>query len=426
VTAVAFEVLDALGGFASLAKRSPTLDGAVPVRVAQACVPLLEGNALGWQVVLAPGLRVRRRLGRVVVEASAELRARLSTATVAAVRLRSGAAWVERGRVRVWTGLLVRPSRGVWLRVSSAANRRNVTFDVSEVFVADDGAFVPLVVDLTSTGEAADLQGEVACVTPLRPSVRVRVVPLRDAPHLGAAHAAFYDEAYFAAKKGTVTRKYRRLLARESAAVQEGPATAQVARVGPGAPTVHAAERFLSASAVQPGARAGDGRALEWAAFASPVALRASYDGHTLVVKPDSTALAAAAREVERTWAATYGDAAIERDRRALWYLTKYVTPHPPGEPHFFVKPFAFTSTPPGWSSVVEGVHGDGYDVLRGVVSTDSFFATPAVFHVRRVGEAIQVASGAPLVRVIPVPRSLLGARWRPVSFHDEPARSWA
>jgi hypothetical protein len=110
----------------------------------------------------------------------------------------------------------------------------------------------------------------------------------------------------------------------------------------------------------------------------------------------------------------------VERDRRALWYLTKYFTPHPPGDPHFFVKPFAFTRTPPGWSSLVEGIHGDGYDVLRGVVSTDVFHATPAVFHLRTAGAPVAVAAGTPLVRVIAIPRDLLRASWRPLRFRDE------
>src|SRR5262249_51109484 len=46
------EVLDILGGLVRLTRRSPTLDGSVPLRVARACLPLLEGNAYGLQLVL--------------------------------------------------------------------------------------------------------------------------------------------------------------------------------------------------------------------------------------------------------------------------------------------------------------------------------------------------------------------------------------
>lgn len=106
------------------------------------------------------------------------------------------------------------------------------------------------------------------------------------------------------------------------------------------------------------------------------------------------------------------GGARLEHPGSEL-YLTKYFTPHPPGEPHFFVKPWALTATPPGWSCLVEGIHGDGYDVLRGIVSTDVFHATPAVFRVHREGAWIAVPEGAPLLRVIPVPRSLLTHEFR-------------
>src|SRR6185295_421399 len=102
----------------------------------------------------------------------------------------------------------------------------------------------------------------------------------------------------------------------------------------------------------------------------------------------------------------TVEDAVGDRlGKGALLYLTKYFTPHRHGEAHFFVKPWAFTTTPPGWSSVVDGISGDGYDVMRGVVWTDRFHATPAVFDLAR-GRKIRVPEGAPLVEVFPVPRS--------------------
>jgi hypothetical protein len=59
-------------------------------------------------------------------------------------------------------------------------------------------------------------------------------------------------------------------------------------------------------------------------------------------------------------------------------------------------------------------------------VSTDSFFATPAVFHVWSSTAAIRVAAGAPLVRIFAIPRELLSATWRRASFYDDPVRSSA
>jgi len=83
------------------------------------------------------------------------------------------------------------------------------------------------------------------------------------------------------------------------------------------------------------------------------------------------------------------------------------VSQHPPGEPHFFVKPFALTKTPPGWSCLLEGIDSDGSDaepddVWRGVVRTDALRATPAVFHLWRQGVAFVVPEGQPLLHAIP------------------------
>jgi hypothetical protein len=58
-------------------------------------------------------------------------------------------------------------------------------------------------------------------------------------------------------------------------------------------------------------------------------------------------------------------------------------------------------------------MHGDGFDVLRGVVATDMFHATPAVFQLHRAGEPIRVRFGEPLLQVLPIPRTLLQAGFR-------------
>ena len=121
---IAYDVVDVLDGFASLAKRSPTLDGSVPVRAARACVPLLKGNAWGHQIVLHRGISLRKRLGGwsvVEIERGDELD-RLMRATVPVLvadgTLAPGGEWRRRlergvvdtrGGISVFTGLFVRP-----------------------------------------------------------------------------------------------------------------------------------------------------------------------------------------------------------------------------------------------------------------------------------------------------------------------------
>ncbi|WP_437534555.1 hypothetical protein WME79_10305 [Sorangium sp. So ce726] len=460
-----FEVLDALG-LCRLTRRTGDLDGAVPLRVAKACVPLLEGNAFGLQITLARPIEVRRRLGSLRAEPAGEHREALARAHRAALTrlvsqgflapegawhraLRGGLAWTSRKglgppRLRLWTGLLVRPDPGLWLRVAGAANRRNALIEVSEAYLADDGAFVPLVVELRVRDEAPQhlqLEGEIGCIAPVLPDVQIEACSLADAPEVGRAHAEFYDAKYFAVKKGQVTRKYRRLVggtaggrnagagegsAGEGSAgegsggeASAGPARVRLVVAGPAAPEIAEVTEVTTAAGPDPVPWRGGARRLASIVVRNAVPFRATFDGHTLAVAPEAPRLAEGAAAVERTFARTFGDDFIAANRGALWYLTKYFTPHPPGEPHFFVKPWAFTRTPPGWSSLLDGVHGDGYDVMRGVVATDAFFATPAVFHVRRLGAPIEVPEGAPLLRIVPIPRDLLRAGFREARFLD-------
>ena len=445
-SATAFEVLDALG-LAKLEKRSGDLDGAVPLRVAQACVPMLEGNAFGWQVSLIRPIELERSLGRWSVRLAEPHRAALEAAHRAALPrlvaqglIPRGGAWhtalaggvvvIERPglslrrtttRVRLWTGLLVRPDAGVWLRVSGTANRRNRSIDVEETFVRDDGALVPLVLDITLREGGPDrvhLEGEVATLAPMAPGALIEEVPLAEAREIGEAHAAFYDAAYFAAKKNEPTRKYRRLKLPEPRD-EDGPARCRVIGAGPSAHVIRADARFAGPEG--PSAPARGGAAVARVVFGNLVAFEARFDGLSLTIEPDRGALADGARAVEDTFARALGPSFIEQNRGALWYLTKYFTPHPPGEPHFFVKAWAFFQTPPGWSSLIEGVPGDGFDILRGVVATDVFHAAPAVFQVHRSGDPIRVAAGQPLVHVLPIPRRLLHAGFRESRFLDAP-----
>jgi hypothetical protein len=437
-----FEILDAVN-LARLEKRTPDLDGSVPLRVAQACVPLLEGNAFGFQITLTRAIEVRKSLGRVTAEIADPHREAVLAAHRAALArlvaqgflartgywhrfLEKGPVQVERAgfgraRVRLWTGLLARPDHGVFLRVSGTANRRNLLVEVDEVVLAEHDALVPVVLDLALRDGAPDrvrLEGEIATIAPVLPDVAIEERALADELDLGRAHTCFYDAAYFAAKKADPTRKYRRLVAREDDGTDDAPARCQLVAAGPTAQAIVTTDRFLGASG--PATSSPAGGVLRSILFTNLVPFEARFDGHTLTVDPDRAALAAGARAVEETWEAAFGAGFVSEHRGALWYLTKYFTPHPPGEPHFFVKPWSFTRTPRGFSSLLEGLHGDGWDVLRGVVSTDVFFATPAVFRVQKLGDPIRVGAGEPLLSVLPIPRRLLGARFREVRWRDE------
>jgi hypothetical protein len=238
---------------------------------------------------------------------------------------------------------------------------------------------------------------------------------LRDAPDVGRAHVEFYDAQYFANKKGEPTKKYRKLVAPLDDALEEGPT--RVVEAGPVSLTIERCDRFLSPTSPTP---VREKRGVSSIAFDALLSFEATFDGHALTLKWDEALLARDARKLERTWNEVFGEGFVSEHRGAIWYLTKYFTPHPHGEPHFFVKPWAFVQTPSGYSSLVEGANGDGWEVMRGVVATDVFHAAPAVFRVHRVGEPVRIREGTRLLEVIPFPRSMSSPKTRSVRFADE------
>jgi hypothetical protein len=302
---------------------------------------------------------------------------------------------LRRGRLRVVTGLFVRPRAGLVLRVASCANRRSRAFDVREEMIDDAQAFTPLVIELALGDACERIEGEIACLAPMAPHARVERVTPAAAKGLFDAHVAFYDRAYFDAKKAGVTRKYQRL----TRAAEPGP---------PREPTAPATGLLRYAEAGPCAIDASDAArtaGVAWLTVANTIPFRATYDGSTVHLVHDG--LEAAARATRTAWRTHFGDAFATVHEGALLYFAKYFTPHPAGEPHFFVKPPCLFATPPGWSVLVEGVHGPGYDVLRGVVDTDHFHALPAVFALHG-HEPVVVPRGRIVARLAPIPRALL------------------
>src|SRR4051812_35874002 len=227
---VAFEAVTLLPGFARLVKRSGELDGNLPVRAARYCGPVFEGSAAGFQITLVHPMTLKRdkrrgpawdltepalRLVSEEVDTALERGVRESLIARAGYwhRLFRGDALPLRGkRALVWTGILVRPRPGIWLVVGGAFNRRSRVTVIDHV-ASDPDRFVPLVVEIDTSvigRDAAWLEMELGCVTPVVPRVRVRKERLQaGAPEL-RAFAGFFSEEYFATKCQHPTAAYVR------------------------------------------------------------------------------------------------------------------------------------------------------------------------------------------------------------------------
>jgi hypothetical protein len=433
-----FDVIDVLGGATILVKPNATLDGSLPVRAVRACSPLLDGNRFGFQVKLTLPLTFTKTLTGVKLAGMPDALTRAVSGSMPRVLaeglLDSSGRWAlsfadgivvrekgNRRQISLFTGIFVKPRQGHWLRLGDAGNRRNIAFTVEERWIADPDVFTPVILTLTfgpDTPFPLNLSGEIATLAPFASDLPWKTLEGDDPSKLGQAHFAFFDDKYFAQKKkGTSTKKYRKLVDTDPAATLKNRDFAGHATLGPRSVGPTAVRTFLTPG----GITLGTGNDLGTAVFHNIVPLVCSFDGHLMHVELDKVALNGFAQTTRDAWTQLFGADDLEQRKGAMWYFTKYVTPHQPGEPYFFVKPPALMTTPAGYSTLIEGLPGQGYSILRGVVATDVFHALPAVFRIDRPLHRIEIPVGTPLARFIPFPRRLMDATFRVVDWAHAP-----
>lgn len=432
-----FDVLDVFGGATQLDKPNATLDGSVHLRAAKACSPLLDGNAFGFQVNLKQKLTFDKSLLGIKLTGLSDDFARTIAGSMPRVLaeglLDPRGTWAEsfqesvacreqgqRRQVSIFTGLFVKPRDGHCLRLGHAGNRRNLAFDVEEYWIIDCEKFTPLVVTLSFFPDVPfplTVSGEIATIAPLPARVPWRLLEKEEEKTLGRAHVDFFDADYFARKKSASTKKYRQMMDKEPEATLPKAEFVGEATLGPRAIRPISMRAVLTNSGVEVHSSAD----LRSSAFYNVVPFACSFDGYMAHVEPDKSALDDFAKRTRQVWEQLFGSEFLGQHKGALWYFTKYITPHQAGEPYFFVKPPALLVTPPGYSTLIEGVPGPGYSILRGIVATDVFHALPAVFRVDQPLRQVEIAHGAPLTRFYHFPRTLLDATFHVVEWAHAP-----
>jgi hypothetical protein len=388
----------------------------------------LAGNAFGLQVELSPPFHFkRRRLGGfgLVVDDDLDERRRRHRASwpmiVARGLISADSMWARRfgespivpaegGGFLFFTGLLLRPRPGLFVRLSDAGNRRNRELLVDEVVVLDAARFTPLVLRLQPLPHAPEVLcgGEVATLSVHRAGARVTRDDISDHVHVARRHLAFYDAAYFASKKSRPTTKYRRSIENVVADRCDIDGVLHVSEIDSAQGRVRTDAVVMDASGVGVMNAAG----VERFEVHQQVHVDVRFDGRAVTVHVDEPALQAGARRVQEKLSALLGADAVATGQGAVWYLTRLISLHPPGEPFFFTKPWALAQCPTGWSILIEGARDAAgrYDVMRGVVAGDRFHATPAVFSLP-APTAFSLPVGTPLATLWALPRDLSAPR---------------
>ena len=318
------DIVSVVEGFFRIEKRSETLDGSLPLRAAQGCKPLLDGNAAGFYVRPAvPALIRKSRSGATLVlgdEGYAIVSADYAQKVERLVdrgfirrdgpwhrELMRGIAWQRKNVLHLWTGHLVRPAPGVWVLVSGAWNRRCLV-NLIEHVIPEDGSFVPLILrlDLTSL-DAADtwLDTELACLTPLDPRVAMSRRSLQERAEIGRAYCEFYDSSYLEPRaRGEYVGRYRKITLGEPES--DGAEQAECQLVVAGRPEFHGIGTFDRYATAEAWSRTCTRQnALQYAIVRNICEVSGRWDG--LEVRDIKAEMPEDIDRLRRDWVALYG-----------------------------------------------------------------------------------------------------------------------
>jgi hypothetical protein len=423
---VAFEAIHVLPGFCTLVKRSPTLDGTLALRAAQHCSPVFEGNEAGFQVSLSQPMTLSRDGAGLHIDMTSPAFKQTQEEAPDCIerlvkqgllernghwhRLLAADAVPSRGaRIFLWSGFLVRPVPGVCLRVGAAFNRRS-RISIVEHAIADSDRFTPLIleIDARRLGPSPTyVTDEIGCVLPVAAQARLQLASIRRAPGVVRAFESFFDAHYFETKRSKPTGKYRRLVRESPDAEDAADCDAQVFTAGPAVHTVSTMDRFFGPGGISK--QAPPGVALPQGTVTNVAHLEATWDGQTFT--HERKEMAAALRSLARDWRAAGGSSSGD----GFEFLSGYMFGPGRDEPYWLLQPWVFAVTPPGWSTVADGVDVGGCDGMRGILRTDQFHSLAMVYRMYAPGR-IAVRAGAPLIRFFPIPRRLQGAALRLVT----------
>lgn len=419
--AIAFEVIDLLNGFCQLVKRSPNLDGSLPMRAAQHCSPVMEGSSAGAQVAARHPFYIRKSKSGYHIQLTGqggEALERCASAVELAVErglIRRGSYWHKKlaegaislrgNRLSIWTGLVIQPKPDIWLLVTAAFNRRS-RVEILPHVIASQGP-VPLVLeaDLAATRFEGNvwMQEEIGCVMPVRPKVKMRITKFEKELEIARAFIDYYDPSYQEEKRHHATARYRRMHTKSPReAAPSGDS--RVTSFGPAVHKIRQFERFASDQGVtKTPVVPGD---LDYADICNGPAAKFIFDGNS--TEYIDTGLDKYVRPFEKFFEKHFPDR-----KGSLPGVDDYLASGSRGEAILGLVPWAFTATPTGWSTLVDAYNHPSLDAdgMRGIIATDWFHTLGNVLQLHRPGK-FTIRKGVPIMRLLPVPREMLKMSW--------------
>lgn len=417
-----FELYDALGEFFSLQLRSATLDGSIPLRAAQHCIPYTEGNSAGLQL-MPPFLELKIKKNRKFEIATPNppepmfyeetlhwLRHNKILSDYWWGILENGIVWDQGDKAYIWTGYVIRPAENTWILNGGAYNRRAQVKTIDLVY-ADSQNFQPLfcALDVAEMKPGTyEIAAELGCLIGLQPGIEVKVAPVEESTAEVKAVCDFFDDQYYEQKKTMpATGKYRALKSSNNkplhaSSQNEAPEVLLVEMLD--SPyQLDTFKNFVASSGIGPDRKLAE--TFKFIILKSAFSSKLDWDGTFWKEKMKPHPLTQKLIEI---WTKVGGAAG----ERFAYTLAECVWLPAATESIFNVAPWALLKTPPGWSSVYDGIHFEGAEGLRGVVRTDQLHQVSGVYRLIN-GPTISIKKGSSLMRILPIPRNLLNPEYQ-------------
>jgi hypothetical protein len=413
----AFELYDALGEFFLLQSRSATLDGSIPLRAAQHCIPYTEGCSAGLQLI-PPLLELKIKKKRKFEIATLNPPdPQFYEETLHFLRhngilsdhwwhiLENGPVWDQGDKAYIWTGYMIRPVEDTWILNGGAYNRRAQVKTIDLIY-ADSKNFQPLfcALDLSEMKPGSyQIAAELGCLLGLQPGIEVKVAPLENSTAEVKTVCDFFDDQYYEQKKTKpATGKYRALKSSKNKPLQASskkgkPEILLVDMLG--SPyTLDTFKNFVTSLGI--GADRKLSETFKFIILKSSFSAKLDWDGTYWQTKVKAHPLT---EKLIQIWT-KIGSAAGERFANTI---AEFVWLPAGTESFFNVAPWVLLKTPPGWSSVYDGIHFENAEGLRGVVRTDQLYQVSGVYRLIN-GPTLSIKKGSSLMRILPIPRNLL------------------
>jgi hypothetical protein len=424
----AFELFDALGEFFLLQSRSATLDGSIPLRAAQHCIPYTEGCSAGLQLI-PPMLELKIKKNRKFEIATLNPpEPQFYEETLHFLRhngilsdhwwniLENGPVWDQGDKAYIWTGYVIRPAENTWILNGGAYNRRAQVKTIDLVY-ADSLNFQPLfcALDLSEMKPGSyQLAAELGCLLGLQPGIEVKVAPVEKSLAEVKAVCDFFDDQYYEQKKTTpATGKYRALKSSKNkptqASSKKEPPEIVLVDMLDSPYQLGTFKNFVTSFGIGTDRKLSE--TFKFIILKSAFSAKLDWDGTYWKTKVTAHPLT---EKLIQIWTKV-GGAAGERFANTV---AEFVWLPAATESFFNVAPWVLCKTPPGWSSVYDGIHFENAEGLRGVVRTDQLYQVSGVYRLIK-GSSLSIKKGSHLMRILPIPRNLLNPEYQIKNTED-------